>query len=468
MLISLVTPSRRLPLLALAAVLLQVPQPRATDAQDICPGDCDGDGVVTVAELVTLVNIALGNASIDACPSADVNGDATVSIAELIAAVPSALSGCPTAPPLCAAFTVAPRNGARVLAGPGLVVQPGGAFVLASGSTGVTAGSQPRATGEIFLHRYAASGAFLGQDRLAVRERVILAPALARLPNSGGVATWGEANPRDFESPITRLAVRRFGSNGSPLGNVALAASVTAGHALSGPSVATDAGGNALLAWTDVQQVSPGGIVISTMLRQQRPSGLLPAQPLSCFGDPSAIAPGTQLGAVCIAFELAPAQIALRAFALEQGIPMAQFDVDAATPPFSSIAAAASSDRLVAVWRQPLDTVSNRSRVLAQVVDLAGAPLTAVIEVGTVLETTVPPSGAVLPDGSFAVAFGESPLLLRRFAAEGTGQGEALVIADTRVEALALAGDDAGNLVVAWRWLDVLARQVRAPGSTCP
>jgi len=466
--ISLVTSPLRLPFVALSAVLWLAAPPPAIQAQDACPGDCDGDGVVTVAEVVTLVNIALGSTSIATCPSTDGDGDGSVSIAELIAAVQAALSGCPSAPPLCPAFTVAPRNGARVLAGPGLVVQPGGAFVLASGSTSVTAGSQPRASGEIFVHRYAANGAFLGQDRLALRQRVILAPALARLPNSGGVATWGEADPRDFESPITRLAVRRFGSNGSPLGSVALAAAVPAGHALSGPSVATDAGGDALLAWTDVQQVSSGGVVLRTMLRQQRPSGLLPAQPLACFGDPSAVAPGAQLGAVCIAFELAPAQIALRAFALAQGIPMAQFDIAAATPPFSSIAAAASSDRLVAVWRQPLDAVSDRSRVLAQVVDLAGAPLTAVIEVGTALETTVPPGVALLVDGSFAVAFGESPLLLRRFAADGTGQGEALVIADTRVEALALAGDDAGNLVVAWRWLDVLARQVRALGGTCP
>lgn len=459
------TPRRPLLLAVLVSLLLLAPVRRAP-AQDSCPGDCNGDGVVTVAELVTLVNIALGLADIDTCPAAD-DGSGGVTIAELIAAVQSALSGCPTAPLLCPALTVAPRNGTRVLSGPGLLVQPGGAFVVASGSTAVTAGSQPRASGEIFLHRYAASGAFLGQDRLAARQRVILAPALARLPNSGGVATWGEANPRDFESPITRLAVRRFGSNGSPLGNVALAASVRAGHALSGPSVATDAGGNALLAWTDVQQVS-GGAVIRTMLRQQRPSGLLPAQALDCFGDPSAIAPGAQLGAVCIAFELAPAQIALRAFALVQGVPMPLLDVDAATPPFSSIAAAASSDRLLAAWRTPLDTVSNRSRVLAQVVDLAGAAITAPIEVGTALETLVPPAVALLPDGSFAVAFGESPLRLRRFAADGRGLGEPLVIADTRVDALALAGDDAGNLVVAWRWLDVLARQVPAPGGVCP
>jgi hypothetical protein len=59
-----------------------------------CAGDCNRDGRVTVNELITGVNIALGNARLDGCPAFDRNGDGTISINELIAAVAAALSGC--------------------------------------------------------------------------------------------------------------------------------------------------------------------------------------------------------------------------------------------------------------------------------------------------------------------------------------------------------------------------------------
>ena len=55
-------------------------------------GDCDGDGVVMVNELVLAVNVALGNASLTACPAASSDGVA-VSIADLIQAVNAGLQG---------------------------------------------------------------------------------------------------------------------------------------------------------------------------------------------------------------------------------------------------------------------------------------------------------------------------------------------------------------------------------------
>jgi hypothetical protein len=60
-----------------------------------CTGDCDGEGTVTIAELIRGVNIALGTAAIDACPSFDVNGDGAVTVNELIVGVNAALDGCP-------------------------------------------------------------------------------------------------------------------------------------------------------------------------------------------------------------------------------------------------------------------------------------------------------------------------------------------------------------------------------------
>jgi hypothetical protein len=67
----------------------------AAAARADCPGDCSGDGAVSVAELTTGVNIALGSAGLESCPSFDRDGDASVGIAELLAAVSAALGGCP-------------------------------------------------------------------------------------------------------------------------------------------------------------------------------------------------------------------------------------------------------------------------------------------------------------------------------------------------------------------------------------
>ncbi|MDX2169150.1 MAG: hypothetical protein SF182_18925 [Deltaproteobacteria bacterium] len=59
-----------------------------------CVGDCNGDGAVTVNELITGVNIALDQASLSACPSFDSSGDGAVAVNELISAVSNALNGC--------------------------------------------------------------------------------------------------------------------------------------------------------------------------------------------------------------------------------------------------------------------------------------------------------------------------------------------------------------------------------------
>jgi len=61
----------------------------------VCAGDCDGDGSVSVAELIRAVNIALGTLDVSQCTAVDGDGDGAVAINELIAAVNSALDGCP-------------------------------------------------------------------------------------------------------------------------------------------------------------------------------------------------------------------------------------------------------------------------------------------------------------------------------------------------------------------------------------
>jgi len=47
-----------------------------------------------VDELLTLVNIALGNTPVTACKAGDGNHDSQITINEILAAVNNALSGC--------------------------------------------------------------------------------------------------------------------------------------------------------------------------------------------------------------------------------------------------------------------------------------------------------------------------------------------------------------------------------------
>jgi hypothetical protein len=58
-----------------------------------CVGDCDGDGEVTVNELVVGISMALDGGAA-ACPSIDGDGSGTVTVDEIVAAVTNALEGC--------------------------------------------------------------------------------------------------------------------------------------------------------------------------------------------------------------------------------------------------------------------------------------------------------------------------------------------------------------------------------------
>ncbi|MCK6556793.1 hypothetical protein L6Q96_19765 [Candidatus Binatia bacterium] len=70
----------------------------ANVAAAVCTGDCNGDKEVTVDEIITMVNIANGMATIEACPNADGNDDGEVSIDDIISAVNNANNGCPPEP----------------------------------------------------------------------------------------------------------------------------------------------------------------------------------------------------------------------------------------------------------------------------------------------------------------------------------------------------------------------------------
>lgn len=65
----------------------------------ICTGDCGGNGEVTVDEVLTGLNIALGLRQVDECSAMDANQDGTVTVDEIITALTFALTGCPGAGP---------------------------------------------------------------------------------------------------------------------------------------------------------------------------------------------------------------------------------------------------------------------------------------------------------------------------------------------------------------------------------
>lgn len=60
-----------------------------------CPGDCDGDGQVTSAELVSAVRMALALTDRAICKELDRNADGSITVDELVSAITSAIDGCP-------------------------------------------------------------------------------------------------------------------------------------------------------------------------------------------------------------------------------------------------------------------------------------------------------------------------------------------------------------------------------------
>jgi hypothetical protein len=63
-----------------------------------CTGDCDGDGFVSVSELVLGVNIALAVRDVSECPAFDQGEDGSVDVVELTRAVHASRFACPIFP----------------------------------------------------------------------------------------------------------------------------------------------------------------------------------------------------------------------------------------------------------------------------------------------------------------------------------------------------------------------------------
>jgi hypothetical protein len=76
----------------------QTPTPLATPTEARCTGDCNNDGHVTVDEILTMVNIALGNRPASDCSLGDANGDHQITVDEILISVNNALNGCVQSP----------------------------------------------------------------------------------------------------------------------------------------------------------------------------------------------------------------------------------------------------------------------------------------------------------------------------------------------------------------------------------
>ncbi|MFI5364072.1 MAG: DUF1566 domain-containing protein [Candidatus Binatia bacterium] len=86
----------RVAAVALGLIAAAVPCTASQPALAQCVGDCDGNGVVSVDEILIGVEIVLGEADLSRCPSFGINGDMRVTVDEILAAVNNALTGCPT------------------------------------------------------------------------------------------------------------------------------------------------------------------------------------------------------------------------------------------------------------------------------------------------------------------------------------------------------------------------------------
>jgi len=61
-----------------------------------CVGDCGDDGEVAIDDILLMVNIALSNAAVSACPRGNPNADDAITIDEILTAVSNAQNGCST------------------------------------------------------------------------------------------------------------------------------------------------------------------------------------------------------------------------------------------------------------------------------------------------------------------------------------------------------------------------------------
>ena len=69
-----------------------------TPVPALCVGDCNGNGVITVDEIITMMNEVLGNVPLSACLDGNASNGGRITVGDILSAVNNALSGCHGAP----------------------------------------------------------------------------------------------------------------------------------------------------------------------------------------------------------------------------------------------------------------------------------------------------------------------------------------------------------------------------------
>ncbi|MCK6553755.1 hypothetical protein L6Q96_04100 [Candidatus Binatia bacterium] len=67
--------------------------PASVDPECVGAGDCDRSGSVTIDDLLTMVNVALGDAPTTSCEAGEVTCDDRITIDEIVVAVNNGLTG---------------------------------------------------------------------------------------------------------------------------------------------------------------------------------------------------------------------------------------------------------------------------------------------------------------------------------------------------------------------------------------
>ena len=77
-----------------AIILVMLVSIAAPGALTACVGDCHSAGVVSVADVIVMVDIALGTMNPQTCSNGDANADGEIKINDIVVAVNNALIGC--------------------------------------------------------------------------------------------------------------------------------------------------------------------------------------------------------------------------------------------------------------------------------------------------------------------------------------------------------------------------------------
>jgi NHL repeat-containing protein len=174
-----------------------------------CVGDCDNGGSVTVDEIVTGVNIALGLLSLDQCPRFDCEGIGRVEIDCIIKAVAAVLNGCdsttPTSTTTPASTPLATSSATATVSEAATHTPTATPTATATASRTATASTTPPSCGT-FITKWGGLGSGTGQFNF---------PADVAVDGDGNVFVVDSGNNRieEFTNDGTFLAA--FGGPGT-------------------------------------------------------------------------------------------------------------------------------------------------------------------------------------------------------------------------------------------------------------